>query len=115
MPHGRSWKAIHRLYDRLRSKYFMDAEPPLMVPPAAKDLIWIWTAERAPYLGQTHFDEERDAFTVELNPMLTRVPRYMRMALLHEMTHMRNPVISCDGKKWNVEVVRLAQLGAIPL
>ena len=111
----RSWKAVHKLYDKLRSRYFMNAEPPLLVPPPAAELTWVWATENAGYLAQIELDEDEDPHTLTIHPVLRKAHRYLTMALLHEMTHMRNPNISCDGKKWDLEVIRLAQLGAIPL
>jgi hypothetical protein len=39
-------RQVCALYDRLRLRYFMDAEAPLQVPPAAAELRWYWLSLR---------------------------------------------------------------------
>jgi hypothetical protein len=110
-------RKIMARYDRLRSKYFMDADPPLRVPPPASDLRWYWLSEAAKSHGLTHFDEDGDPDSVGLDPSLRRSGRFLLTTLLHELTHMRDPALNC-GKTgcspaaWLREQGRLAALGA---
>ena len=115
--------AIIKFYDRLRLKYFMDAEPPMHTPPPATELQFVWTKPEAPVLGATTFDEENDPYLIELNPTFA-VYAIVRETLLHEMTHMRlypQSFASCGAKGiapsrlWIEEAVRLARLGAVIL
>ena len=109
-----SWRVVHQNYESLRRRYFMDAEPPLRVPPPASVLRWSWLSELSPDLGATHLDEDGDPESLELNPWLRRSSRHLRAILIHEMVHMRDPKISCrvGSRRWTEETVRLATLGA---
>jgi len=110
--------ATRALYDRLRLRYFMDAEPPLRVPPPSSAIRWLWVSERGPNHAVTHFDPEEDPHTVELALDLRRSWRHLRLTLLHELTHMRDPRAGCGsrggrpGARWLREQARLAALGA---
>jgi hypothetical protein len=121
-------KQAARIYDRLRLRYFMDAEPPLHVPPPAAELVWSCLPDNTDAIAQTDFDEEGDPEGLRLNAKFMRYT-IARETLLHELTHMRlGPVPSCGGSShawsgarvsrsmaWHHETVRLAQAGAIRL
>lgn len=120
MNTNRSWKETHRLYDQLRLKYYMDAEPPLQVPPKASELRWVWLPEGSQDFATTDLDEEQEPHTIGLNVELLRSSKLMTYILLHELSHMRDPNITCEGRgkarrPWLEETVRLAQLGALRL
>lgn len=110
---------VKRRYGRLRSKYFMDAEPGVtFVPPTATHLTWVWAAETADYLGMTVFDEDSAPFELHLNLLLLRpfMGWELDRVLVHEMTHMRlGPTRSCASRKyvpyWRSEQERLTRLG----
>lgn len=109
----RSWRQIHASFDRFRTRYYMLAEPPLRVPPKASAIRWAWMASNSA-LAWTHFDEDGDPEFVELHPRMQPVPFVMRLVLLHELSHMRNPKASCSHRDrwWREETRRLAVLGA---
>jgi hypothetical protein len=110
-----SWTRIHKMYDKLREKYYLDAHPPLKIPPKAADLRWLWTAENSGAWAMTSFDEEGDPHTVEIHPTMQLSPNTLELVLLHELSHMRNPKATCGkkGKWWRDESKRLAALGAV--
>jgi hypothetical protein len=104
-------------YDRLRAKYFMDAEPPYVVPPPATELRWYWLSEKGPNWAVTHFDQDGDADSIGLDPGLRSCSRWLLSTLLHELTHIRNPKLNCGSKSnppdaWLREQRRLSALGA---
>lgn len=111
-------KQVHELYERLRLLYFMEAPEPLHVPPPASDLRWYWLPPGSPLHGATHIDEDGDADSLGLDPYLRRSRRFLTHMLLHELTHIRDPLASCAGRtgtrsaRWRREQARLASLGA---
>jgi hypothetical protein len=95
----RTFRSVKAEYERLRSRYYLDAEPPLRVPPPAGDpaLRWTWVRDRSLW-GATHFDEDND-------PHLIEVPwnagqRVLVLVLLHELSHMRRPDAECTRRGW---------------
>lgn len=124
---------LRKGYDRLRQRYFMDAPPPLHVPPAAKELQWGWLPENTDAVGETFFDEDGDPFLLRLKRRYNDRWTLARPTLLHELTHMRlGPAYSCGAwrefnhrwqyapvipktSKWHEETLRLVQLGALQL
>jgi hypothetical protein len=111
-------KKVRQLYDRLRLRYFMEAEPPLRVPPLAADLRWYWLPEVSPAHAYSHFDEDGDPCELGLDPALRRSDRFLTSTLLHELIHLRvGPAAECGkigrpSPTWRREQVRLAALGA---
>ena len=117
----RSWRSVHREYDRLRRRYYLDAEDPLRVPPPAAEVRWAWIAPRSCDMARTHFDPEGD-------PHLILVPhdaadRVLTLLLLHELSHIRNPGRPNDPRStgarclpadawWRAEARRLAAADA---
>lgn len=101
------------MYDKLRMRYYLDAETPLRVPPPANDpaLRWAWM-KQSQLWAATHFDAEGD-------PHLVEVPygqgsRLTCLIVLHELSHMRNPEAECrrSNRWWRAEGQRLEGLGA---
>jgi hypothetical protein len=123
-----SLRQIARLYDQLRKRYFMDAEPPLHVPPVAADMKFTWLPDNSDAIAQTDFDEDGDAYEMRFNAKFMKYT-IARESVLHEITHIRlghGP--SCGGHShawggarvassmaWHKETLRLAQAGAIRL
>lgn len=108
----RTWKRVHRLYERNRELFFKDCETVL----PASQLQWEWLAENAPMTGETHLDEDHHPHLVRLHPALRYAERYLEDCLIHEMMHMKlGPATSCRwrSKKWKAEMDRLYALGAI--
>lgn len=119
---------VRAMYDSLRRRFFLDAAPPLRVPPPSAELRWGWLPESSGALGETQFDEDGD-------PEMIRVAFYdrsrtiLRGTLLHEMTHMRlGAEYACGSgtrrhgmrtlpasSMWRQEALRLVQLGALQL
>jgi len=112
MPRKPSFASTKKLYDGLRRRYFMDAPPPLRVPPKSFEFAWMWLPWNSSNLGVTYLDEDRDVEVVGLSPILQLSPWMMRATLLHELTHMRDPEIGCASKRWLEETRRLVDLGA---
>ena len=112
--HARTWKQVHRLYERLRQQFFMDAAPPLRIPPPATEIRWYWLPSGSGLWGCTYFDHEKDPDAIGLCEDLRHSRKFMRLILLHEMTHIRNPKLGCwhTSRAWKAETLRLAQLGA---
>jgi len=129
MSSALSMSEMRRGYDRLRKRYFLDAPPPLNVPPLAKDLIFEWLPENSDALAQTNFDEEYIPRRIRFRRRHNDVWTLARISLLHEMTHMRlGPLPSCGAfshawagarikrsSLWHMETVRLAKAGAFQL
>lgn len=123
-----SLRQVQDLYDRLRKRYFMDAAPPLHVPPPASELRWGWIPETSGALGETEFDEDGEPELIRLSHR-ERGRTIVRGTLLHEMTHMRlGPAAACGstpgrhglrvlpaGSAWRQEAERLVALGALQL
>lgn len=111
------WRRIHRLFDQLRRAYYLDAEAPLQVPPTAAGLEWNWTATNSGAWAFTRFDEDGHPYAVELHPDMRRAPNTLRLVLLHELSHMRNPRANCGAKSpwWRRESARIAALGGVRL
>jgi hypothetical protein len=110
----RTWRQIHATFDRFRLRYYLDAEAPLMVPPRASELRWAWCRDVRVW-GKTHFDvEDGEPHLVELAPQIRNSPSLAGWTLLHELSHMRNPMAQCSHRDrwWREEVKRLATLGA---
>jgi len=116
-------KRCQSTYNRLRRLYFLrDLEnPDVGVPPTAGKLCWSWIPGTSRAAGVTHFDEDGDPESIELNEDLRHWPNLMRIVLLHELTHMRlGSLVACPSDmkrkvvppKWKVEQTRLAALGA---
>lgn len=108
-----SFKAIHAEYEGLRSRYYLDAEPPLRVPPRASDpaLRWAWASDPRIWAA-THFDLEGDPHLIEMP--FNRGSRLTVLMLLHELSHMRNPRADCWRRRawWRAEGARLEAAGA---
>jgi len=129
MSRGYTLRDAKQIYDRLRKRYFLDATPPLHLPPAADELRWLWLPANSGNLGETTFDEDGDPEAVALDPMLRESRKLLKLILLHEMTHMRlGSKYSCGGfshrwsgariprsSQWFGETVRLAEAGALQL
>lgn len=117
----RAWLDVHRVYNRLRTRYFLDAEPPLKVPPLAKELRWLWGPDNFGAVATTDLDEDWDPHTVTLHPALKRLPLIvLKATLIHELIHMRvpylahcNPTGTRPSKGWRMEAMRLTSLGAV--
>ena len=113
-------KQLQRIYDKQRKKYFMDAVPPLRVPPPASELLWNWLPDNSPNLAETIFDEDGDPQEIRISPVVSYL-RQARTTIQHELIHIRlGPKLNCDSNgrlpaKWRAEILRLAQLGAIKL
>lgn len=135
---GRLRKTIYsladykRLYDRLRTKYFMDpgpAEDGKHVPPLSNELQWYWLPPQHSALAMTQFDEDGDPESIGWDPITCRSYHFMRYLMLHEMTHMRiGPKWYCGqlshkwlgarvprNSLWHAETQRLLNLGALTL
>lgn len=109
----RTFRVARVEYDRLRLRYYMDAADPLRVPPPASDPALRWTWVRTPGMwAWTHFDADGDPHLLELP--FGQGMRMTRLVLLHELSHIRNPVANCDGRDrwWRAEGRRLEALGA---
>lgn len=108
-------RQIQSTYDRLRRRYYLDAEPPLEVPPPARELVWTGLSPFSPNLAETHFDQDGDPHEIRLSSMAIDCPKHARRNLLHELSHMRNPRANCSKKDawWKAEIVRLAEAGAL--
>lgn len=104
----RTWAQIRRAFDRFRQRYYLDADPPLRVPPPAADFRWAWIAPRSPDMAATHFDADDDPHLVEIPFGLPH--RVTVLLLLHELSHMRNPKARCSppDRWWREETRRLA-------
>lgn len=117
-------------YDRLRTRYFIDAERPLRIPPTAAGLRWSWLPANSDAIAETIFDEDGDPEELRLNPKYADRWTLVRPTLLHELTHMRlGQVPSCGAfshpakgvpriarsSAWHRETLRLAALGALQL
>ena len=116
------------MYDDLRANFFMDAEPPLFIPPVAADLQWGWLPDNSDAVAETLFEDGEPAL-IRLNEKLCRWRSITRETLLHELTHIRlGPRYSCGGyshawtgsrvtssMRWHRETVRLATAGALRL
>lgn len=111
---------IAACWDRMRRRYFLDAEDPLKVPPLAKEITIYWLPPESPYLGLTEFDEDEDAESLGVSPLVYYSQTHARALILHELTHARDHRIGgksdsgCmgKGKAWRKETLRLAALGA---
>ncbi len=123
-----SLRECARLYDRLRSRYFLCAEPPLHIPPLAAELTFSWLPDNSDALGLTSFDEDGEPFEMRFNSKFFRYCIAYE-TVLHELTHIRlGPIPSCGAfshawrggrvarsMAWHRETVRLANAGAIRL
>src|SRR3990172_11057690 len=115
-PVPMSW--VKRKYDRLRERYFLSPEG--IIPPTSAELTWSWTVERGT-LGMTLWDEDDDAYAVELDPRLRGMRRVLISTLMHELSHIRlGPDVICPpwaghqgSAAWRAEVARLATAGAM--
>lgn len=99
-------------YDRLRFRYYMDAEPPLRVPPPSSDpaLRWAWITDTRLWAA-THFDADGDPHLVEVP--FGQGSRLTCLMILHELSHMRNPRAVCGRRGWwRAEGKRLEAAGA---
>jgi hypothetical protein len=117
-----------RLYTRLRKKYFLDAIPPLNVPPLAKELVWR-TDPTPSAMAETNFNDAELPYEIRLSEWLMRSYTITRAVLLHELTHMRlGSKYSCGAwsenwkgarvgrnTAWHKETLRLTALGAMHL
>lgn len=108
---------VKRRYDSLRKKYFLHPPDHLYTPPRSEELRWLWLPQKSYALGITFFDEDGEPESLALNPWILESTRVIHNILLHELTHMRNPAISChtNSAKWRDEIRRLAGLGAVRL
>jgi hypothetical protein len=121
-------KECGRLYDRLRSRYFLCAEAPLHIPPPSSEITFSWLPDNSDALALTTFDEDGDAFEMRFNAKFFRYCIAYE-TILHELTHIRLGAIPSCGAfshawrggrvarsmAWHRETVRLAQAGAIRL
>lgn len=110
----RTFKSIRAEYDRLRVRYYGDAEPPLHVPPPASDpgLRWAWARDPSVWAA-THFDADDDPHLIEVP--FGQGSRLTCLMLLHELSHIRNPRAVCAARAdgwWRMEGKRLESLGA---
>lgn len=112
-----SWTKIHKLFNSLRKRYYLHADPPLRIPPKAEDITWFWSQKNTGAWAITSFDEDGDPISVEIHPEMRRSPNTLRLVLLHELAHMRNPKAECSpsSKWWREESARVARLGAVRL
>lgn len=135
MPRPLSLRQIQAGFNRLRRRYFLDAGPPLHIPPLASEFRWGWLPANSDAVAETLFDEDGDAEELRLAPQYADRWSILRTTLLHELTHMRlgvnlprYPGPSCGawhpGAKlpkiaassvWRRETLRLASLGALQL
>lgn len=107
----RTWKQVHKIYERLRERYFKEFD----LPPAT-EIKWIWQSDKTPWLGETHLDDDGDPFLITLHPNLRHAHRFLEDTILHEMMHIKlGADVSCryPSKKWQEEIDRLYRLGAI--
>ncbi len=117
MARSYSWRSVHRLYNVLRDRYYLDAAPPLCTPPRAESLRWAWMSNRTGEWACTHFDQDGEPETVKISIELRAARHTLQNVLLHELSHMRNPAASCrrGSRWWQEETVRLASLKALHL
>jgi len=103
----RTFKSMRAEYEKLRARYYMDAESPLRVPPPAEDLRWAWTKDTRRVLAATHLDEDGDPHLIEMP--WGAGERVVALMLLHELSHMRNPEADCGRRHrwWREECKRL--------
>jgi hypothetical protein len=110
----RTFKSIRAEFEMLRRRYYLDAEDPLLVPPAGTDPMLRWTWARNPReWAATHFDEDGDPHLIEVPFGLGA--RVTSLVLLHELSHMRNPRAECGRRAdrwWRAEGRRLEAAGA---
>lgn len=123
-----SLRQLARIYKQLRAKYFMDAAPPLHIPPPVSAMKFSWLPEKTGSIAETLFDEDGDAFEMRFNAKLMKYT-IARETMLHELAHIRLGLkFSCGGHShawsgarvarsmaWHKETLRLAQAGAIRL
>lgn len=123
-----SLRECARIYDRLRSRYFLCATPPLHIPPPASEIQFSWLPDNSDALAQTSFDEDEEPFEMRFNSKFFRYCIAYE-TILHELTHIRlGPRPSCGAfshawrggrvarsMAWHRETVRLANAGAIRL
>lgn len=110
----RTFRSVRAEYDRLRLRYYIDAEPPLRVPPPAADpaLRWTWTRDIRRIWAATHLDDDGDPHLIEVP--YGYGPRVTTLMLLHELSHIRNPDADCGRRRawWRQECRRLGALDA---
>ena len=118
-----TWRQVRRYYDDLRLRYYQDAEDPLRLPPPAAELTWRWAPDKG-NLAETVFEPSTPAgrpavdahvVGVNLNVVVARSgQRVLKLCLLHELSHMRNPAANCGrgSRWWREECSRLAAAGA---
>jgi hypothetical protein len=110
-------------WNRLRARFFLDAEEPARVPPVAEDLTFYGMPPGSPLLGCIEYDEDDDVCAVGISPDIYPSRTLARDLLLHEMTHARRPDLggrhgsgcgsaASHSAGWRKEMVRLALLGA---
>jgi hypothetical protein len=92
----------------------MGAEPPLRVPPPAAGIVWYWVPSKSGHHGIVHLDEDSEPEAIGINQDLRRSERFLKVILLHELTHLRDPRLNCGSRSpgWKAEQVRLSTLGA---
>lgn len=56
---------------------------------------------------------KEDGWQVRINPALAGWPQLAKLTLLHELVHIRLHPYKKHGKKFNAEMLRLAQCGAL--
>lgn len=100
------------LYRNLRAKYFSDS-----IPEDCQVTVG-WDANTPKdcdsHVTMTFSDGESKliAAVIQLDPYLRPLRKYMRVALLHEMIHMKQKKI-IHGKGFDAEWERLMKLGAL--
>jgi hypothetical protein len=110
-------------WNRLRARFFLDAEEPARVPPVAEDLTFYGMPPGSPLLGCTEYDEDDDAIAVGVSHDVHSSRTHARALVIHELTHARRPDLggkhgsgcgspSNPSRGWREETRRLALLGA---
>lgn len=94
---------LERAFRHYNRKYFDNQLP---VPPDVK--LCFEDMGKDPVLGYTDYDEEK----IALDAKTRRYDRLWRGTLLHEMVHLLLPPGAGHGKKFQAEMLRLAQAGA---
>ncbi len=116
-PSRWSTRKLRIAYDSLRRRYYFGGLG--KTPPSSTELRFSWLPENSPDLGVTHFDDDDDPESVEVNLLCRIAPKLMRTVLLHELSHMYlGREVKCPTERWpmspewRAETIRLAGLGA---
>lgn len=102
---------LRRKFDAFNARYFAGelVTPKLVIVPAGMQSVSMGCGDWGAY---THED---GVHLIEIRAMVANIDRTMLHAsLLHEMIHLRLGVSQRHrGRKWNREVRRISQLGAL--